>query len=77
MEILKEEYQSPTLASRVRLQVFEEPGLGYWVTEEWGATTRVRSTLGLFNTREEALAAARKRGQELVRRRLSPVRPAA
>jgi hypothetical protein len=79
MEILKEELQHPTQASLVRLHVYEldapdAPVFGmdalmkqgrYLVTEDRVGTTKVVATLGSFSTRDEALARARERTQEL------------
>ncbi len=75
--MLSREYEHPTQATRVRLQVFEAPGEGYLVTEDRIGTVTVIATLGLFETREAALDRLESRGQELVRQQYHPVAPVA
>jgi len=79
MVIHTEELQHPTQASTVRLNVYEldapsAPVFGmdalmragrYLVTEDRVGTTKVISTLGSYATREEAVARARQRTEEL------------
>jgi hypothetical protein len=88
MRLLREEYEHPSQASRVRLNVYEyQPearvaGLGptergYLVTEDRVGTVTVVSALGFFPTQEEALARARARGDELQAQRYRPLIPAA
>ena len=78
MLIQREEFGHPTQASRVRLNVFEQPaggspveGLpdegGFLVTEERIGTVTVVSTLGFFTAREEAVQRLRRRAAELQR----------
>jgi hypothetical protein len=74
MKLLEAEYAHPTQASRARLRVWEQPQGGYLVTEDRTGTATVVKTLGLFAGREEALARARARGEELARQRYRPVR---
>ena len=90
MLILSETYEHPTQASRVRINVYEEPpmpnppgidlpttGGGYLVTEERIGTTTVVSTLGFFDRREDAVARARRRIEELKAQLYRPVSAAA
>ena len=87
MRIHEEEYEHPTQASRVRLNVYEQrptgeekvAGLaprepGFLVTEERLGAGKVVATLGYFPGRAEALARLEARRRELERqlyRRLS------
>jgi hypothetical protein len=87
--ILEEQvFQHPTLASEVRLTLFERPadrspveGLpdeaGFLVTETWRGTSRVVKTIGFFATRAEAEACLRRRADALMRQLFRPVAPAA
>ena len=90
MLISSETYEHPTQASRVRINVYEEPpmpnppgidlpttGGGYLVTEDRIGTTKVISTLGFFDRKEDALARARKRAEELQAQLYRPVPAAA
>jgi hypothetical protein len=85
MQIHKEELHHPTQASRVRLNVFEVPpppnvhGMDalatkghYLVTEDRIGTATVVSTLGTFASREDAVARARRRVDELKAQRYTP-----
>jgi hypothetical protein len=78
MLIFSETYEHPTQVSKVRINVYEEPpmpnapgidtpttGGGYLVTEERIGTTKVIATLGFFDRKEDALARARRRAEEL------------
>jgi hypothetical protein len=76
MRIFRAEYAHPTQASRVGLSVFESPQ-GFLVTEDRSGTSTVYATLGLFDARDEALARARRRAEELERQRYHPVAAAA
>jgi hypothetical protein len=86
MQIQKEELQHPTQASRVRLNVFEVPppphvyGMDalaakarYLVTEDRIGTTTVVATLGTFANREDAVARAQRRVDELKAQRYTPL----
>jgi hypothetical protein len=77
MRIFSREFEHPTQAGRVRLNIFEEPGRGYLATEERRGTVTVVATRGLFGSREEALARIEGRAQELVRQRYRAVAPSA
>jgi hypothetical protein len=77
VKVFEEEYAHPTQASRVRLKVFkQDEGGGWLVTEEWAGTTTVVKTLGLYDTREAALARALERSEQLARQRFAPARSA-
>lgn len=78
MLILSETYEHPTQASKVRINVYEEPAMpnppgidtpttggGYLVTEERTGTAKVIATLGFFDRKEDALVRARRRAEEL------------
>jgi hypothetical protein len=87
MRVHSEEHRHPTQASRVRLSVFEldRPqgsafGMGsllekgrVLVTEDRIGTSTVVATLGLFTTREEALALVSRRAAELLAQKYTPV----
>ena len=88
MLIQREEFAHPTQASRVRLNVFEQPaggspveGLpdegGFLVTEERIGTVTVVSTLGFFGDKDSAQARLRERGAELQGQSYRPVSTAA
>lgn len=90
MVIFQESYEHPTQASRVRINVYEQPPMpnppgidlpttdgGYLVTEDRIGTTTVVATLGFFGRKEEALARARRRIEELKAQRYRPVPAAA
>jgi hypothetical protein len=69
MILASETYRHPTQASRVALNVFEESASRYLVTESRSGPQTVVSTLGLYTQREDALARARGRAQELTGQR--------
>ena len=91
MRIHQEEFEHPTQASRVLLNVYEQQvakevvaaddevrGVsGFLVTEDRLGSSRVVATLGFFRTREEALARVSERGDELKSQRYRPVPSAA
>ena len=90
MLIFSETYEHPTQVSKVRINVYEEPpmpnppgidtpttGGGYLVTEERIGTTKVIATLGFFDRKEDALARARQRAEELKGQRYQPLSAAA
>jgi hypothetical protein len=91
MRIHQEEFEHPTQASRVLLNVYEQQvgrdvaaaddevrGVtGYLVTEDRLGSSRVVATLGFFKTREDALGRVRGRGDELKGQRYRPVPSAA
>jgi hypothetical protein len=90
MLLLQETFQHPTQASRVRINVYEEPpmpnppgidtpttGGGYLVTEERIGTTKVIATLGFFDRKEDALVKAQRRIEELKAQLYRPVPAAA
>jgi hypothetical protein len=90
MLIFSEMFEHPTQVSRARINVYEEPptpnppgidtpttGGGYLVTEERIGTTKVIATLGFFDRKEDALARARQRADELKAQRYQPVSAAA
>jgi hypothetical protein len=90
MLIFSETYEHPTQVSKVRINVYEEPpmpnppgidtpttGGGYLVTEERIGTTKVIATLGFFDRKEDALARARRRVEELKAQRYQPLSAAA
>ncbi|HEY3121306.1 MAG TPA: hypothetical protein VGL15_11825 [Vicinamibacteria bacterium] len=90
MKVLQEEYEHPTQASRVRLNVFElppgpnAPGVdtptekgGYLVTEERIGTVTVVSTLGFFDPREAAMERLKERARQLQLQQYRPVASAA
>jgi hypothetical protein len=68
MRIFRNEYQHPTQASRVGLSVFETKE-GFLVAEDRSGPSTVYATLGVFGNRDEALARAEGRGEELQRQR--------
>jgi len=89
MVIHTDELQHPTQASLVRLHVYEldAPSASvygmdallragkYLVTEDRVGTTKVVSTLGSYDSRDEAVARAQRRADELLAqhyRRLAP-----
>jgi len=76
MRIERKEFAHPVQASRVRLNVFQQPD-GFLVTEERIGTVTVVATLGFFDTAEAALARLRLRAEELERQRYAPAAPAA
>ncbi|HWX23809.1 MAG TPA: hypothetical protein VN083_02150 [Vicinamibacteria bacterium] len=69
MSVYAEEYRHPTQASLVRLSLFEEPDGHSLVTESRSGPSTVIATLGAYESREEALARIRQRGEELGRQR--------
>ena len=86
----REEYEHPTQASRVRLNIYpQEPpseppvaGLGprapgYLLTEDRVGTVTVVSSLGYFPSRDEAMDRLRRRADELIRQRYRPLGAAA
>jgi len=77
MLILHRELAHPTQASRVLLNVFEQPQGGFLVTEHRRGSVTVVRTLGCYDEREPALAAAERRAAELVAQRYTPVAAAA
>jgi hypothetical protein len=88
MIIEEQIFRHPTLASQVRLTVFERgadtspvEGLpdeaGFLVTETWRGTSTVVKTIGFFARRAEADACLRRRADELMRQMFRPVAPAA
>jgi hypothetical protein len=77
MRLFQQELDHPTQASRVRVNVFEQPEGGWLVTEDRSGTATVIKTLGLFDDREAALAAARRQVDELTRQRYRPLSSAA
>ena len=90
MRLMRLELEHPTQASRVALNLYEQPpapnppGIdtpsengGFLVTEERIGTTTVVSSLGLFDTREAALQRFRRRAEELRLQRYRDVAPAA
>jgi hypothetical protein len=90
MVIFSESFEHPTQVSKVRINVYEEPptpnppgidtpttGGGYLVTEERIGTTKVIATLGFFDGKEDALARARRRADELKAQLYRPVPAAA
>jgi hypothetical protein len=90
MLLSQETYEHPTQASRVRINVYEEPPMpnppgidtpttrgGFLVTEDRIGSTTVIATLGFFDRREDAIAGARRRADELKAQRYRPVSAAA
>jgi hypothetical protein len=88
MLVFREQYEHPSQASRVRLNVYEyQPDTkvtgmgpreaGYLVTEDRVGTVTVVSTLGFFPGQEEALASLRARARELQAQRYRSLIPAA
>jgi hypothetical protein len=89
MLIVSEVFEHPTQVSKVRINVYEQPpspnapGIdlpttgGYLVTEERIGTTKVIATLGFFDRKEDALARARRRAEELKAQRYQPLSAAA
>ena len=88
MLLLREEYEHPSQASRVRLNVYEyqpdtqvagmgptEPG--FLVTEDRVGTSTVVSSLGYFPKKEDAFATVRARARELQAQRYRSLIPAA
>jgi hypothetical protein len=86
--LTREEYEHPSQASRIRVNVYEyqpestvaglgpsEPG--YMVTEDRVGTVTVVSTLGFFASREKAFEVARARARELQAQRYRSLTPAA
>ncbi len=84
------ELEHPTQASRVALNLYEQPsgpnppGIdtpsengGFLVTEERSGVTKVVSSLGLFDAREAAQERFRRRLEELKLQRYRDVLPAA
>ena len=90
MRLMRLELEHPTQASRVALNLYEQPpapnppGIdtpsengGFLVTEERIGTTTVISSLGFFDTREAAQERLRKRAEELKLQRYRDVATAA
>jgi hypothetical protein len=90
MRLQRLELEHPTQASRVALNLYEQPpapnppGIdtpsengGYLVTEERIGATTVISSLGFFETREAAQERFRRRADELRLQRYRDVAPAA
>jgi hypothetical protein len=91
MRIHQERYEHPTQGSSVFLNVYEqevpadspaaEQALrgkkGFLVTEDRVGSSRVVSTLGFYDTREDALAAVHARGARLGRQSWRAVTSAA
>jgi len=77
MRILHRVLAHPTQASRVSLNVFEQPQGGFLVTEDRHGSVTVVRTLGFYEAREQALAAAERRAAELEAQRYAPVAAAA
>jgi hypothetical protein len=88
--VFQETFAHPTQVSLVRIRVYEEPptpnppgidlpttGGGYLVTEDRIGTTKVVATLGFFNGKEDALARARRRIEDLQAQLYRPVSAAA
>jgi len=88
--VLQETWEHPTQTSRVRINVYQEapmpnpPGIdtpttggGYLVTEERIGTAKVVSTLGFFDGKDDALARARQRTEQLEAQSYRPVSAAA
>jgi hypothetical protein len=84
MTIDEQVFRHPTLASEVRLTLFERPadtspveGLpdeaGFLVTETWRGTSKVVKSLGFFASRDEAAACLRRRADALARQLFQPV----
>ena len=72
MRIFRSEYEHPTQASRVGLSVFETPQ-GFLAVEDRSGPSTVNSTLGVFASRDEALARVHGRAEELQRQRYHPI----
>ena len=79
MLLRREEFDHPTQVSRVRLNLFEQPGSadgpvtgmlpvekGYLLTEDRIGSNTVVATLGFFTDRGEALARFEQRARELL-----------
>jgi len=90
MRLMRLELEHPTQASRVALNLYQQPpapnppGIdtpsengGFLVTEERIGTTTVIGSLGLFDTREAAEQRFRRRAEELRLQRYRDVAPAA
>jgi hypothetical protein len=77
VRIFQEQLAHPSQASQVRVNVFEQPEGGWLVTEDRTGTATVVKTLGLFDEREAALAAARRHVEGLARQRYRPLTSAA
>jgi hypothetical protein len=77
MIVWREELQHPVQASRVRLTVYEQTDGGWLATEDRIGTLTVVATLGAFDSREAALAAAESRADVLRRQRYQAAEPAA
>ena len=88
MLLVREEYEHPSQASRIRVNVYEytpestvaglgpgEPG--YMVTEDRVGAVTVVSTLGFFGSREKAFELARARARELQSQHYRSLTPAA
>lgn len=69
MSVTTREFAHPHQASRVRLRVYEPETGGFLVTEERLGSSKVVSTLGLFDRREEAEGRLETRAGELLRQR--------
>ena len=82
MRVMREELEHPTQASRVALNLYEQPAApnppgidtpsengGFLVTEERIGVTTVVSSLGFFATRADAEERFRSRAEELRRQR--------
>jgi hypothetical protein len=85
--VARQEFAHPTLASRVRLNVYAyQPDravagmpaeAGYLLTEDRVGTVTVVSTRGFFPARDEAVAALQARARELEAQRFRPSTSAA
>jgi hypothetical protein len=77
MIVWREELEHPVQASRVRLSVYQQSEKGFLVTEERIGTLTVVATLGAFDEREAAQAAASARAETLRRQSYRAATPAA
>lgn len=72
MTLATREFAHPTQASRVRLNVYQPETGGFLVTEERDGTRTVVATLGLYDSKEAALARVEERARALEAQRYRP-----
>jgi hypothetical protein len=65
LKIFHQELRHPTQPSAVALDVYEQPGGGFLVTEDRRGTRNVVATLGLIDDRAAALKLASDRVDQL------------
>jgi hypothetical protein len=72
MALVTREFVHPTQASRVRLRVYQPETGGFLVAEEREGARTVVATLGLYDSKEAALARIEERSRALEAQRYRP-----